>query len=98
MAKAVDINDILTIKYGKLTVIRYLETVYSGRNREHYYECDCDCGKKRHFLICLVLEEEILDLISIALQMMEQSLLLNVKANSTSDLQSGMEDSHISKS
>lgn len=46
MAKAVDINDILTIKYGKLTVIRYLETVYSGCNREHYYECDCDCGKK----------------------------------------------------
>lgn len=46
MAKAVDVNDILTIKYGKLTVVRYLETVYSGRNREHYYECDCDCGKK----------------------------------------------------
>ena len=46
IAKAVDINDILTTKYGKLTVIRYLETVYSGRNREHYYECDCDCGEK----------------------------------------------------
>lgn len=39
-----DLNDMIGNKYGKLTVTKFLETCYSGRNRDHYYLCDCDCG------------------------------------------------------
>lgn len=47
MAKAIsNLNDIVGNKYGKLTVDYYIETVYVKSNREHYYSCTCDCGKK----------------------------------------------------
>lgn len=57
MPKAIkNLNDIVGKKYGKLTVVKYLETVYKKKNRDHYYECICDCGQKnirasRHMLI-----------------------------------------------
>lgn len=37
-------NDILTQKFGKLTIDEYLGVKYSGRNRDHMYKCHCDCG------------------------------------------------------
>lgn len=37
-------NDILTHKFGKLTIDEYLGVEYSGRNRNHMYKCHCDCG------------------------------------------------------
>lgn len=37
-------NDILTQKFGKLTVDEYLGVKYSGSNRNHMYKCHCDCG------------------------------------------------------
>lgn len=37
-------KDILTQKFGKLTVDEYLGIKYSGRNRNHIYKCHCDCG------------------------------------------------------
>ena len=40
MGKKIDPNDIIGNRYGMLTVMRYL-----GRtNKQHYYECQCDCG------------------------------------------------------
>lgn len=46
MPKAVEnLNDIIGQRYGKLTVNQYVDTVYNGKNREHYYLCTCDCGK-----------------------------------------------------
>lgn len=41
-----DLNDIVEKEYGKLTVKSYIETIYYGKNREHYYSCDCSCGTK----------------------------------------------------
>ena len=37
-------NDIIGNKYGKLTVDKYIGIKQSGRNRNHLYECHCDCG------------------------------------------------------
>lgn len=42
----INLNDIVGNKYGKLTVDHYIETIYVKSNREHYYSCICDCGKK----------------------------------------------------
>lgn len=46
MPREIDLNEIIGNKYGKLTVKKYSETKYFGKNREHYYFCDCDCGTK----------------------------------------------------
>lgn len=45
MPKAIiDPKDIVTQKFGKLTVDEYTGVKYTGRNRDHMYKCHCDCG------------------------------------------------------
>lgn len=57
MPKAIsNLNDIVKNRYEKLVVESYIETIYYGKNREHYYNCTCDCGTQnvrvtRHALL-----------------------------------------------
>lgn len=45
---AIDVNDIIGKRLGKLQVISYAKNEYDttlgGERMRHYYECECDCG------------------------------------------------------
>ena len=45
---AIDVNDIIGKRLGKLKVISYAHSKYDvtngGERVRHYYTCQCDCG------------------------------------------------------
>lgn len=56
MPNAINPTDIVGNRYGKLLVTEYCGTKYSGKNRDHMYKCNCDCGARdiittRHMLL-----------------------------------------------
>lgn len=40
------VKDIISIRYGRLLVVKFLGTIWTGRVFRAYWLCECDCGNR----------------------------------------------------